>query len=529
MKSGVILAWVAAAMAMGAWVGGAAAASDSDMLEHALGGVVTVAVYKTADYSQPFGFGAADAYEKLLNLSGAMESGSGFCVQRNGKNYIVTNCHVIEGAADDAGSVAVFSMTRTKYPMHVVGADSFIDIAVLEFADKPPGPEIVNLKFTTDAPRLGEKVFAIGNPYGEYPYAISSGIVGGLNRVRAGSTGKFGYLESTATIIWGNSGGPLVNEGGDVAGMNTGIEIRQRFNQYFIEPQINFALEAAVASRAVDDIIASGRVHRAFLGVRFSQDFGAPRTNTDPEFVDIGAKPIINDVLPDSPAAAALTQYKGAVVTKVNDASVDNIEEVLAALEAVRPGDTCTVWLDQNGHTSKVAVKTDELTQDRESAWAQHILGSLGWTVRQTDAGVTVQNTGGAGPSVAAAAQDQSQTGVFGHLQATPPNDQRQPTRLQQFLFGGPTPGFQPYKPATPAAPPAPPTQTLIALGLFDDQGKAVSVWKTGNLKDLGVAVRLAALEGRIDMGVHGDKDQLSVLRVWLSGEEGKLSRSLLY
>jgi len=196
----------------------------------------------------------------------------------------------------------------------------------------------------------------------------------------------------------------------------------------------------------------------------------------------------------------------------------------------VRPGDTCTLWLDQDGHTSKVAVKADELTQDRESAWAQHLLGSLGWTVRQTDAGVTVQNTGGAGPSVAAAAEDHSQTGIFGHPQATPPNSQRQ--RLQQFLFGGPKPEFQPYQaptPATPAAPPAPPTQTLIALGLFDDQGKAVSVWKTGNLKDLGVAVRLAALEGRIDLGVHGDNDQLSILRVWLSGEENKLSRSLLY
>jgi S1-C subfamily serine protease len=499
----------------------ALAQTDSDMLERTLGGVVTVAIYKAADYNKPFGFGASDAYEQLLNLSGATESGSGFCVEENGKKYIVTNCHVIEGAADDAGSIVSFSTTRTKYPMHIVGADSFIDIAVLEFADKQPGDdEIKPLKFTTDTPRLGQKVFAIGNPYGDYPYAVSDGIIGGLNRVRNGDlTGKYGYLESTATIIWGNSGGPLVNEAGDVVGVNTGIEIRTRFNQLFIEPQINFALEASKASRAVDDIIATGRARRAYLGVRFSQDFGAPKTDTDPEFIDLGAKPIIADVLPDSPAAAALTPYKGAVVTKVNDQDVTNIEEILAALETMKPGDDCTLWLDQDGNVNKVTFKTDELTQDRESAWAQHLLSNCGWTASQTDSGVTVQNVvqdNTPAPSNLASTGDVPQ----------PPTSQYLRTRLQQFIFGTPQPAFQPVAPAAPAGPPV---LSLIALGLFDDQGKPVTVWKVNSLKDLGVAVRLAALEGRVDMGVKGDQDKISVMRVWLSGEEGKLSRSLLY
>lgn len=498
-----------------------AAESDSDMLERTIGGVVTVAIYKGDDYNRPFGFGASDAYAQLLNLSDALASGSGFCIEQNGKKYVVTNCHVIEGAAGDEGSIVVYSTNRTKYPMKIVGADSFIDIAVLEFDGKDPGPEFTTLKFTDTPPRLGETVFAIGNPYGDYPYAISKGIVGGLNRVREGLTGKYGYIQSTATIIWGNSGGPLVTQSGEVAGINTGIEIRERMNQYFVEPQINFALEASVAERAVNDIISVGHVRRAYLGVRFSQDFGAPKTDDDPEFVDTGAKPIINDIAADSPAAAQLAPYKGAVVTRINDQDVDNIEEILAILESLKPGDDCTLYVDQNGHADKITVKTDELTNDRQTAWAAQILGSLGWTVKQTDSGVTVQNTSANAPASAAPPSDAQPTAQ----QPNSADNSSLKSRLEQLFYGTKQPSFQSVAPVAQA----PPEQPLVALGLFDDKGNAVSIWRANDLKELGVAVRLAASEGRIDLAVKGDQDKLSILRVWLSGQDGTLSRSLLY
>jgi S1-C subfamily serine protease len=518
MKNGLLILLVGAVSLL-APAFAAAAESDSDMLERTIGGVVTVAIYKGDDYNHPYGFGASDAYAELLNLSDALASGSGFCIEQNGKKYIVTNCHVIEGAAGDEGSIVVYSLNRTKYPMKIVGADSFIDIAVLEFDGKDPGPEFTALKFTDAPPRLGETVFAIGNPYGDYPYAISKGIVGGLNRVREGLTGKYGYIQSTATIIWGNSGGPLVTQSGEVAGINTGIEIRERMNQYFVEPQINFALEASVAERAVNDIISVGHVRRAYLGVRFSQDFGAPKTDDDPEFVDTGAKPIIKDVMPDSPAAAQLAPYKGAVVTKIDDKDVDNIEEILAELESLKPGDDCTLYVDQNGHADKITVKTDELTNDRQTAWAQEMLSSLGWTVKQTDSGVTVQNTA---PAAAPAP-----SGPSGGEQ---PNsaDSSLRSRIQQLFYGTQQPSFQNVAPAAPAAQ-APPELPLVALGLFDDKGNAITIWRANDLKELGVAVRLAASEGRIDLAVKGDQDKLSILRVWLSGQEGTLSRSLLY
>ena len=157
------------------------AQTNSDMLEKAIGGVVTVAVYKSEIVNRPLGFrGAVDfpveAYARALDLAGAMGSGSGFAYSYKGKKYVVTNAHVIENAADEDSSVFVFSVDRSRYPVKVLGGDSFYDIAVLEFLTQP-GDDIRAMEFKKAEARLGEPVFAIGNPLGEYPYSVSDGIV----------------------------------------------------------------------------------------------------------------------------------------------------------------------------------------------------------------------------------------------------------------------------------------------------------------------------------------------------------------
>jgi hypothetical protein len=69
----------------------------------------------------------------------------------------------------------------------------------------------------------------------------------------------------------------------------------------------------------------------------------------------------------------------------------------------------------------------------------------------------------------------------------------------------------------------------VLAVGVFDADGHADQLWRTSNLRELGVAIRLTALDGRIDLANKGADDKYNVLRVWLSGEENKLSKSLLY
>ena len=250
--------------------------SLADILENAMSSVVTVSVEKTDNTKQLLGFRGQDsdiAYEKALDLSKSKSSGSGFVIIKNNKKYIITNAHVIEQASELKGSVYVYSINRTKYEVKIIGGDSFYDIAVLEIVGAT-GPEIKPISFSSKDSRVGEKVFAIGNPLGEYPYTVSDGIISAKNRVRNGLTGKFGFLQSTATVIWGNSGGPLVNEKGQVVGINSQIAFANAGNQQIWQPQINFALEGLLSNRLNDNIINNnGRVKRCYLGIQLSQSY----------------------------------------------------------------------------------------------------------------------------------------------------------------------------------------------------------------------------------------------------------------
>lgn len=345
-----------------------AAPSAPDMLEQVLPAVVTVGVYKGSKVvGTAYGFqgNASDvAYTKGLDLAGAMGSGSGFIVERNGKKYVVTNAHVIDNASDAKDAIGVFSINRTKYPVRVVGADSFYDIAVLEFTERRPGSELTTVEFSPKLPRIGEPVYAIGNPLGEFPYTVTQGIIGGKNRERGGLTGKYGYLQSSATTIWGNSGGPLVNSNGKVVGINTQIEIVQRKLGTFVQPQLNFALESTLAARLVDELIERGRVQRAFLGIVATKPADDDRTEELPRLAG---------VMPGGPAAS-LAEHLGYGIFSINGVEVRNVEEVLGELEKVRPGAKVTLVLEQNKERTTVTLAAGELTQRRHGDMARYFL-----------------------------------------------------------------------------------------------------------------------------------------------------------
>jgi S1-C subfamily serine protease len=252
--------------------------ASPDVIENVLSSVVTVAIFKTDIVKTPLGFRGETApdvaYEKALEMSGSQSSGSGFIIEVDGTKYVITNAHVVQDASQDPGSIFIYSVNQTKYEMRLKGGDSFFDIAVLEFVDEP-GDEITTVKFKKDEPRIGENVYAIGNPLGTYPYTVTDGIISAKNRMREGNTGKFGYLQSTATIIWGNSGGPLIDQNGDVAGVNTKIAFAAApSGEQVLQSQLNFALEAKIAERLVNDIIKNdGYVNRSYLGIEVSQRY----------------------------------------------------------------------------------------------------------------------------------------------------------------------------------------------------------------------------------------------------------------
>ena len=201
-------------------------------------------------------------------------SGSGFIVSADG--YILTNNHVVEGA----DKVRVRLLDRREFDARVVGADPTTDVAVI----KIDATGLVPMPFgNSDQARVGEMVLAIGNPLGDnLTFSVTSGIISakgrrlqGLERQDGRSIGDF--IQTDAVINPGNSGGPLVNIRGEVIGINSAIASETGlFSGYA------FAIPINLAHTVMDQLIATGHVSRAALGV-LVQDADAD----DAEFVGL--------------------------------------------------------------------------------------------------------------------------------------------------------------------------------------------------------------------------------------------------
>jgi len=480
--------------------------NTSDMLEDAIGAVVTVGVYQTEIAKQALGFrgeaASESAYQKALDLSGSMSSGSGFIIEKNGKKYVITNAHVVENASDDPESIYVFTVDRSKYEVRLVGGDSFYDLAVLEFVDQP-GKETSTIRFTKSEPRLGQKVFAIGNPLGEYPYTVTDGIISAKNRVRGGMTGKFGFLQTTATIIWGNSGGPLVNESGDVIGVNSQIAFADLPDgSAILQQQINFALEANICTRLINDIINyDGRVARAYLGIEVTQSY---------EYFDLGYEdyiyyeidelPKLTTVFRGSPAFSQLADKIGYYITAVNDNETRNLEEVLGELEKVKPGEKVKLGLELDYETTTITFKTAELTPDNLELLAKHVMD------QNTD--VTMDYTH---PQV-------SFTMGNNDMYYYQEENSEGPGQTQKKYQQNHRSGYDPDK------------YFILAAGIYSDAN--ADMWLTEDYQSLGAALRLSGLSGSIDYYVlpaGGTEDDIELARQYLSGSEEVIQSTLWY
>ncbi|MEZ5196630.1 MAG: trypsin-like peptidase domain-containing protein [Bacteroidales bacterium] len=470
--------------------------SVSDMLEKSLGAVVTVGVYKTSFAKQSLGFrgeSAPDiAYEKALSLAEVSSAGSGFVIEKNGKFYVVTNAHVIESASDEEGSIYVYSISREKYEMILIGGDSFYDIAVLEFVTNP-GEEISTVSFRKTDVRIGEKVYAIGNPLGEYPYTVTDGIISAKNRVRGGMTGKFGFLQSTATLIWGNSGGPLIDEMGTVVGVNSQIAFADSPDgSQILQSQINFALEASLSERLVNDIIENdGRVKRAFLGIELSQKYGWDyTTNYDYIQVNIDEMPIISGVIPGSPAFSVLGTKIGHEVVKINGVEIRNLEEALGELEKIKPGSSVYITTRMDGYSTDINLKASELKTTELEHIAKYVLD-----------------------------QNKDILVNYDHPQVS------FTMRASNFYQhdGDEIKKFEMSRGASSK-------YYILAAGIVSDQGQ--SMWIINDLKDMGAALRLSGMSGLIDFYVLGEGysvDDIELLRQYLSGDESVTKSALWY
>lgn len=354
----------------------------SDRVENSLPAVVTVTIEKALPIGKVLmGFRGNivnEAYEKSLELTDALSSGSGFVIEKNKKKYVITNAHVVESASDEPGSIFVYSYNQTKYEVKVVGGDSFYDVAVLEFVN-PPGKELSSLSFAKEMPKIASKVYAIGNPLGEYPYTVTDGIVSAVNRNRDGATGKYGFIQSTATIIWGNSGGPLINESGQVVGINSQIAFADGGDgSAYLMQQINFALEPLLSQRLVDEIIAKGKVSRTHIGVEFSQ-----RNELVPTYqgMVIGRQldklPVLSGLISGSDAYIKLAEYVGWALSTINGVKIRNLEEALGEFENIKPNAKVKLTLTDGQISKEITLNTTELNSEHLENLAVSVLNRM--------------------------------------------------------------------------------------------------------------------------------------------------------
>jgi hypothetical protein len=351
------------------------------------------------------------------------------------------------------------------------------------------------VEFRNAEARIGEQVFAIGNPLGDFPYTVTQGIIGGKNRVRGGMTGKFGYLQSSATTIWGNSGGPLIDVDGRVIGINSQIEIAQRKFGIFVQPQLNFALEAGIASRVVGDLIDKGRVVRAYLGIAVTQSI-----DTD-KGLESAPGPRIAGTVPGAPSAAALAGREGYSLLKVNGVSVRNVEEALGEFERVRPGSTVTLELEENKERSQVSFTAGELTQRQHGELAAFFLRSF--------AGLDITRGNNVVITPSATCGDKNNPvpcrtrGTFNELDLE--------TDKYDELEGA----HEDFR--------------IRAAGFVrSSKDDKFTLWKTRNPANMGLIIRLTALNGFVSFAGTVDDDK-SIVTLVLSDDGDSLLRTLLY
>tara|TARA_B100001939_G_scaffold63669_1_gene52645 strand:+ start:825 stop:1976 length:1152 start_codon:yes stop_codon:yes gene_type:complete len=260
-----------------------------------------------------------------------MESslGSGVIVSANG--YILTNHHVIAGADDIVVELKDGRVSQAS----VVGTDLDTDIAVLKI-------ELNNLPkliLTTSPGRVGDLVFAIGNPFG-VGQTVTMGILSATGRNQVGLANYEDFIQTDAAINPGNSGGALINVRGELVGINTAIFTRSGGSN-----GIGFAIPASIATDIMQELIDHGQVIRGWIGVEtklltedLARSFG----------VNKNTGVLISGVYRRGPAANA-DILPGDILTHMNDQKISDGRAAMNQVAGFDPGAKIVVRLLRNG------------------------------------------------------------------------------------------------------------------------------------------------------------------------------------
>jgi S1-C subfamily serine protease len=267
-------------------------------------------------------------------------AGSGFVVTPDG--YVMTNSHVVSGAR----TIKVNTPAGETADAQVVGDDPATDLAVIRVDATALGGSAYLPIDGGLSPRVGQLAVAIGNPLG-FESTVSTGVVSALGRSLRGKGNRLidGVIQHTAPLNPGNSGGPLLDGAGRVIGVNTAIIARSQ--------GLGFAIAVETAAWVLGQLLAHGRVRRAWLGV------GAIRRPLDRRLAyhhELGRAAVeIQSVEPGSPAARARLE-EGDLLVRFGAVALDGVDALHRALRTWPAGQSAELGVIRRGARITVEI-----------------------------------------------------------------------------------------------------------------------------------------------------------------------------
>ena len=317
---------------------------------------VKITAERSQNYYNPFNdlfFGRPSTPQKQ-EIQG---SGSGVILSSDG--FIVTNNHVISGAKE----ITVVTANNNEYEAVLIGTDPTTDIALLKIDAEDLKTIVVA---NSDAVRLGQWVLAVGNPF-NLTSTVTAGIISAKGRdinIIDEQSAIESFIQTDAAVNPGNSGGALVNSGGELVGINTAISSRSgSFEGY------SFAVPANLVMKVVGDLKEFGRVQRAFMGINYNE---LNASLSEELKLTINSGVYVANVI-EGGAADEAGIKKGDVIINVDGKQVRTGADLTEAIGSHRPGEQLNVLVNRNGINQQYSMvlknrlgTTEMLTKEEE-------------------------------------------------------------------------------------------------------------------------------------------------------------------
>ena len=310
------------------------------------------------------------SYEATQTDSLAMMTNTGSGIVLDESGFILTNLHVVEQAL----GIQVYFFDEKVFDAEIIGKDEENDLAIIKIEDKE-NYQLYPLEFSnSDNLKVGQKVLAMGNPFG-YDRTMVNGMISGISRPVRNSQGKviMGMIQTDAPLNPGNSGGPLLNTQGQVIGINTST-----YSSTGDYQGLGFAVPSNLVLEVIPDLIENGKIERGWIDIVCVQ--------LSSQLVDFASIPVdkgilISQVVPSGKASKAglkggtqQVQYGnnviyigGDVIVGLNGEEISGYDDLYYALSNTKAGNIVDITINRNGSEKTLKLELVKRTSDNLS------------------------------------------------------------------------------------------------------------------------------------------------------------------